>query len=113
MLVFDQSNQQSVKTGESVGDVPVVDNREAQANLLMKDNKVIVMSGLRRKETRITNNKVKDRKSPENFHIGIDSNIAKYDFTSGKIYLKLNHSNIKTDSDKTIRLDGGYFFSLN
>ncbi|MHC4763013.1 MAG: type II secretion system protein GspD, partial [Planctomycetota bacterium] len=50
--------EQSVKTGESVGDVPIVDTRGVETSLLMEDGQVVVMGGLRRKETRLTENKV-------------------------------------------------------
>jgi type II secretory pathway component GspD/PulD (secretin) len=53
--------QQSINTGVAgVGDstVPIVDKRRAQTTLLMDDNQVLVMGGLRKKETRITKNKI-------------------------------------------------------
>ena len=50
--------EQSVKTGESINDVPVVDKRGIKTTLLMEDGQVVVMGGLRRKETRITSDKI-------------------------------------------------------
>jgi general secretion pathway protein D len=53
--------EQSINTGVAgVGDstVPIVDKRKAETTLLMKDGQVVVMGGLRRKETRITQKKV-------------------------------------------------------
>jgi len=53
--------EQSVKTGETgVGnnDVPIVDKRITSTTLLMDDDQVLVMGGLRRKETRIYRDQV-------------------------------------------------------
>jgi len=53
--------EQSVKTGETgVGDndVPIVDKRITSTTLLMDDEQVLVMGGLRRKETRIYRDQV-------------------------------------------------------
>jgi len=53
--------EQSINTGVAgVGDstVPIVDKRKAGTTLLMEDGQVVVMGGLRRKETRLTKNKV-------------------------------------------------------
>ncbi|HUV41425.1 MAG TPA: secretin N-terminal domain-containing protein, partial [Sedimentisphaerales bacterium] len=50
--------EQSVKTGESINNVPVVDTRAISTSLLVEDGQVVVMGGLRRKETRITDKKV-------------------------------------------------------
>lgn len=53
--------KQSINTGVAgVGDstVPIVDTRRAKTTLLMDDDQVLVMGGLRKKETRITKNKV-------------------------------------------------------
>jgi general secretion pathway protein D len=57
-ILMDIEPEQKVKTGESVGDVPIVDTRSAKTSLLMEDGQVVVMGGLRRKETRITQKKV-------------------------------------------------------
>ena len=46
---------QSVMTGETgIGNstVPIIDKREAETTLLMEDGQVIVMGGMRKKETR-------------------------------------------------------------
>ena len=53
--------EQSVNTGTSgIGnvDVPIVDKRSAKTTLLMNDGQVVVMGGLRRKDTRLTVDKV-------------------------------------------------------
>ncbi|NQT02342.1 MAG: hypothetical protein HQ580_09980 [Planctomycetes bacterium] len=42
---------QNVTTGESVNQVPVVDTRNIRTELLLNDSQVVVMGGLRRKET--------------------------------------------------------------
>lgn len=42
--------EQNVKAGESSG-VPIIDTRTAKTTLLLKDGEVVVMGGLRRKET--------------------------------------------------------------
>jgi general secretion pathway protein D len=53
--------EQSINTGVAgVGGstVPIVDKRKAQTTLLMEDGQVLVMGGLRKKETRLTKDKV-------------------------------------------------------
>ncbi len=45
---------QSVDTGVSIADVPVIDTRQANTTLLMEDRQVVVMGGLRREETKNT-----------------------------------------------------------
>ncbi|GAG75215.1 unnamed protein product, partial [marine sediment metagenome] len=53
--------EQSINTGVlGLGNstVPIVDKRRAGTTLLMEDGQVVVMGGLRRKETRLTKNKV-------------------------------------------------------
>jgi type II secretory pathway component GspD/PulD (secretin) len=53
--------QQSINAGidTSLGtSVPIVDKRNAKTNLLMDDGQVLVLGGLRRKETTLTTNKV-------------------------------------------------------
>jgi type II secretory pathway component GspD/PulD (secretin) len=53
--------EQSVNTGTSgIGNttVPIVDKRSAKTTLLMDDGQVVVMGGLRRKDTRLTVDKV-------------------------------------------------------
>jgi type II secretory pathway component GspD/PulD (secretin) len=53
--------QQSINTGVAgVGGstVPIVDKRRAKTTLLMDNDQVLVMGGLRKKETRITKNKI-------------------------------------------------------
>ena len=53
--------EQSVNTGANTvtdSTVPVVDSRSAKTTLLMNDGQVVVMGGLRKKETRISNDKI-------------------------------------------------------
>jgi len=53
--------QQSINAGidTSLGtSVPIVDKRDAKTNLLMDDGQVLVLGGLRRRETTLTTNKV-------------------------------------------------------
>lgn len=50
--------EQSAKTGESIGNVPVVDTRSVSTTLLMEDDQVVVMGGLRKKETKFTRKKI-------------------------------------------------------
>ena len=53
--------EQSVNTGTNTvtdSTVPVVDSRSVRTTLLMDDGQVVVMGGLRKKETRISNDKV-------------------------------------------------------
>ncbi len=53
--------QQSINTGVAgVGDttVPIVDKREAKTTLIMEDGQVVVMGGLRRKETKLIRDQV-------------------------------------------------------
>ncbi|MBN2138022.1 MAG: type II secretion system protein GspD [Sedimentisphaerales bacterium] len=49
---------QNVATGESATSVPVIDTRNAKTELLLKDGQVVVMGGLRRKETQKQVNQV-------------------------------------------------------
>ena len=49
---------QSAKTGESINDVPVVDSRQVKTTLLMEPDHIVVMAGLKNKNTTITNNKI-------------------------------------------------------
>ncbi len=54
-------SEQSVNTGTNTvtgSEVPVVDSRSAKTTLLMYDGQVVVMGGLRKKETRISNDKI-------------------------------------------------------
>jgi type II secretory pathway component GspD/PulD (secretin) len=51
--------EQSVTTGDTVsGSVPNVDKRSARTTLLMDDGEVVIMGGLKRKETTITKKQV-------------------------------------------------------
>lgn len=49
---------QSVKTGESINDVPVVDNRAVSTTLIMEDGQVVVIGGLRKKQETLTSHNV-------------------------------------------------------
>lgn len=50
--------KQNVTTGTSVTNVPIVNTREARTTLLVEDGQVIVLGGLRRKETLVTTKKI-------------------------------------------------------
>lgn len=50
--------KQNVATGTSVTNVPIVNTREARTTLLVDDGQVIVLGGLRRKETLVKTQKV-------------------------------------------------------
>ncbi len=52
-ILMEIKPSQSVNTGVSIADVPVVDTREADTTLLMEDGQIIVMGGLRRQETKV------------------------------------------------------------
>lgn len=61
MILMTVQPEQSVKTGEATlnsNSVPIVDTRSISTSLLVEDGQVVIMGGLRRKETRITNDKV-------------------------------------------------------
>jgi type II secretory pathway component GspD/PulD (secretin) len=53
-ILITANPSQSVKTGESNANVPVVDNREISTTLIMKDGQVVVMGGLRSKQETLT-----------------------------------------------------------
>ncbi len=60
-ILIDLSPQQSINTGiAGVGGstVPIVDTRSVQTSLLLDDNQLVVIGGLRRTETRISQDKV-------------------------------------------------------
>jgi type II secretory pathway component GspD/PulD (secretin) len=53
--------EQSINTGQvGIGGttVPIVDKRKAKTTLIMEDGQVLIMGGLRKKETRVTRNQV-------------------------------------------------------
>jgi type II secretory pathway component GspD/PulD (secretin) len=50
--------KQNVTSGTSVTNVPIVNTRQARTTLLVEDGQVIVMGGLRRKDTLVTTQKV-------------------------------------------------------
>lgn len=52
------TGQAAVEAGNQGTTVPVVDKRKAKTTLLMEDGQVLVMGGLRKKETRITRNQI-------------------------------------------------------
>ena len=49
-ILLEVKTQQSVRTGESSGGVPVVDSRSESTSLLLRDGQMVVMGGLRRQE---------------------------------------------------------------
>ncbi|MGD0786025.1 MAG: hypothetical protein ABR969_09455 [Sedimentisphaerales bacterium] len=56
LILLNVNTEQSVKTGSSVvttggSGVPIVDTRKMQSSLLMNDGQILVIGGLRRKET--------------------------------------------------------------
>jgi len=51
LIYLHVNSEQKVVTSESDTGVPVADNRTAETSLLLKDGQVVVMGGLRRKET--------------------------------------------------------------
>ena len=53
-ILMEIKPKQSVDTGVSIGNVPVVDTRQADTKLLMEDGQIVVMGGLRRKEIKLT-----------------------------------------------------------
>jgi type IV pilus assembly protein PilQ len=50
--------EQSVRTGESLAGVPVVDTRSEDTSLLLRDGQVVIMGGLRRREKTVQVTKV-------------------------------------------------------
>jgi type II secretory pathway component GspD/PulD (secretin) len=50
--------QQSVQTGESITGVPVVDARQVDTSLMLKDGQIVVMGGLRRQEKTMQVNQI-------------------------------------------------------
>ena len=52
-ILLEIEPEQSVNTGTSIGEVPVIDTRKASTKLLMDDGQIVVMGGLRRQETQI------------------------------------------------------------
>ena len=57
-IILNVNPSQSVKTGESVNDVPVVDSRSMETTLIMEDGQAVVIGGLRRKEETFTSHGV-------------------------------------------------------
>lgn len=49
-ILLEVTTEQSVRTGESRGGVPVVDSRSESTSLLLMDGQLVVMGGLRRQE---------------------------------------------------------------
>ena len=57
LLVLEPS--QSVETErDPINGVPIIDTRTASTTLLMEDDQILVMGGMRRKDTKLVNNKV-------------------------------------------------------
>jgi type II secretory pathway component GspD/PulD (secretin) len=50
MIFLNINAEQNVVVGESATEVPIVDTRNAQSEVLLKDGQVVVIGGLRRKE---------------------------------------------------------------
>jgi type II secretory pathway component GspD/PulD (secretin) len=48
LIYLTVQSEQSISTGESITDVPVVDSRSATTSLLLKDGEVVILGGLRR-----------------------------------------------------------------
>lgn len=59
-ILLKVASEQSVDTGVTglSGDVPIIDERAVSTTLLLEDSQVVIMGGLRRKETTITQDKV-------------------------------------------------------
>ncbi|AQT69766.1 General secretion pathway protein D [Anaerohalosphaera lusitana] len=59
-IMLDVYPQQSVNTGTAGvnSNVPIVNKREAKTTLLMKDGQVLALGGLRRKDTKLTQDKI-------------------------------------------------------
>jgi general secretion pathway protein D len=58
-ILMEVEPEQSVATGEvGVQDVPIVDSRSAKTTLLVQDGHVVVLGGLRRRETRLSTDRV-------------------------------------------------------
>jgi type II secretory pathway component HofQ len=56
-ILMDAATEQSVPTGK-LGGIPTVDTRKIQSTLLMKDGQILVIGGLRRKETQKNTNQL-------------------------------------------------------
>ena len=54
----EQSIDAGVGTTDSLSEVPKVDRRSAKTTLLMEDGQIVIMGGLRKKETTVTRNQV-------------------------------------------------------
>ena len=57
-IVLSVDVQQSVRTGESLAGVPVIDTRQNTTSLLLNDGQVVIMGGLRRREKTLQVTKV-------------------------------------------------------
>ena len=51
LIFLTVDSEQNVTVGESLTNVPIIDTRNTKSELLLKDGQLIVMGGLRRKET--------------------------------------------------------------
>jgi type II secretory pathway component GspD/PulD (secretin) len=50
LISLDVRSEQSVSVGESLTDVPIIDTRTANSEVLLQDGQVVIIGGLRRKE---------------------------------------------------------------
>jgi type IV pilus assembly protein PilQ len=57
-IVMEVKPKQSVDTGVTISEVPVVDTREATTTLLLDDGQIVVMGGLRRQETKLSRDQI-------------------------------------------------------
>jgi flagellar biosynthesis GTPase FlhF len=51
LIFLSVDSEQSVPVGESIAQVPIIDTRNTASELLLKDGQVVIIGGLRRKET--------------------------------------------------------------
>jgi len=51
LIFLNVSSEQNVVVGESVTEVPIIDTRNARSEVLLQDGQVVIMGGLRRKES--------------------------------------------------------------
>lgn len=51
-ILLTVESEQSVNTGDSVDDIPIVDSRKVASSLLLEDGQIVAFGGLRKKETK-------------------------------------------------------------
>ena len=61
--------EQNTNTGTfGINNIPIIDTRKAKTNLLLRDSEVVIMGGLRRKEsTKVTRPDPDTRGYPDNW----------------------------------------------